>query len=329
MSLIEPKILSTRKNNKLKLFANKLFFLLFCNDHIKNDSLVIDSFGLPYEYKKRLQEHNCKMVLNHAGSVNAYAEYFMEKMKLRGGLESYLNHVKTYDHVLFQSNSQALELDSLLGSGDERTLVVRPSASENDIQACKSESNLLFKNNKVNITVVGSVQRRKGQDFLVPIAQKLDELNCEYVINVVGNVLEKDFYCQLLKAVTTNGLSEKIVFHGFQSDHLSYMNDSDIVLQVSREEGVSRILREAMALGKAIVSFRLGGTAELLEENFDCFLAEPEQVDEITNKLYQLINDGNKRLSLGRNARLNFEEKYSYASYSKEVNKLVRLMVGK
>ncbi|MCS0368518.1 glycosyltransferase, partial [Vibrio diabolicus] len=169
----------------------------------------------------------------------------------------------------------------------------------------------------------------KGQDYLIDIAEILNESECDYVINVVGNVLEQDFYDQLLKTIKEKELSQKIIFHGFQSDYLSYMNDSDIILQVSKEEGVSRILREAMALGKAIVSFRLDGTADLLEEDFDCLLAEPEQVKDITKKLYEVINDEAQRLSLGENARLNFDKKYSYVSYSKQVNEFVKSMLGK
>jgi glycosyltransferase involved in cell wall biosynthesis len=84
-----------------------------------------------------------------------------------------------------------------------------------------------------------------------------------------------------------------------------------------------------MALEKAIVSFRLDGTADLLEENFDCLLAEPEQVDDITNKLYQLIIDEALRLNLGKNALDNFEKKYSYANYSEQVNKFAQSILGK
>ncbi|HHF3027209.1 TPA: glycosyltransferase family 4 protein [Vibrio diabolicus] len=326
---ISNVLVDIKKVGKPKYFVNKIISFISKFGNIKSNSIVIDSFGLPDDYKQYLRTIGCKVVLNHAGSVKAYSQYFMGSNQNQNQLNAYLTHIKTYDRVLFQSPSQAEELDSLLGEGQERSILIRPSVSESDIKACQKHAKKLFKNNKTNITVVGSVQRRKGQDYLIDIAEILNESECDYVINVVGNVLEQDFYDQLLKTIKEKELSQKIIFHGFQSDYLSYMNDSDIILQVSKEEGVSRILREAMALGKAIVSFRLDGTADLLEEDFDCLLAEPEQVKDITKKLYEVINDEAQRLSLGENARLNFDKKYSYVSYSKQVNEFVKSMLGK
>ncbi|MFH0272492.1 glycosyltransferase family 4 protein [Vibrio jasicida] len=329
IDLIENKCLSKNKIGKPKYFLNRTISLISKNSEIINNSIVIDSFGLPDSYKKYLQTIGCKVVLNHAGSVKAYSQYFMGGNNKQDQLDGYLTHIKSYDRVLFQSPSQAKELDSLLGEGQERSILIRPSVSESDIESCKINKKALFDKTQVNITVVGSVQRRKGQNYLIDIAEILNESECDYAIHVVGNVLEQDFYDQLLRTISEKELSKKIIFHGFQSDYLSYMNESDIILQVSKEEGVSRILREAMALGKAIVSFRLDGTADLLEEDFDCLLAEPEQVRDITKKLYEVISSEAQRLSLGKNAQLNFDKKYSYVSYSKQVNKFVKTMLGK
>ncbi len=326
---ISNDIVDINKVGKPKYFVNKIFSFISNLDGVKSNSIVLDSFGLPDSYKQYLQTIGCKVVLNHAGSVKAYSQYFMGNNQNQDQLNAYLTHIKTYDRVLFQSPSQAEELDSLLGEGHKRSILIRPSVSESDITACQKNAKLLFKNNKINITVVGSVQRRKGQDYLIDIAEILNKNECDYAIHVVGNVLEQDFYDQLLKTISEKNLSQKIIFHGFQADYLSYMNDSDIILQVSKEEGVSRILREAMALGKTIVSFRLDGTADLLEEDFDCLLAEPEQVKDITQKLYKVINDEAQRLSLGENAQLNFDKKYSYVSYSKQVNEFLKSMFGK
>ncbi len=325
--LIPNPLVKSLNVSNAKYMVNKLFNCFVPDCRIEGGSIVIDSLGLPSWYIKELQSKGCKVILNHAGSVKAYVNYFMKTKP--GCLKSYLSHMKLYDRVLFQSQSQAFELDALLSKGEERSVLIRPSVSESDIRASKKESSSLFENNKVNITVVGSVQRRKGQNHLIEIAQSLSRKGCEYKIHVVGNILEQDFYDQLINSITVNGLSENIIFHGFQSSYLRYMNDSDIILQVSKEEGVSRILREAMALGKAIVSFRLDGTADLLEEDFDCMLAEPEQVDDIAKKLYELINNKAQRITLGKNAQFNFDEKYSYDSYSKQVNKLIGSMLGK
>ncbi|WP_311568595.1 glycosyltransferase family 4 protein [Photobacterium arenosum] len=326
---ISNTLMLERKIGRSKKTLNK-FFSAFNRPLIPKDSVIIDSFGIPFDYKRKLQKNGCKIVLNHAGSVKAYANYFMSNGYDGGNnIEKYIEHIKTYDRVLFQSESQANELDSLLGTGEKRSILIRPSVSKNDVADCINNAKNIFKNNKINITVVGSVQKRKGQDFLIDIVKNLDSKANDYVINVVGNVLEKEFYQGLLEEISNNSICEKIIFHGFQKDYLSYMNDSDIILQVSKEEGVSRILREAMALGKPIASFRLDGTSDLLEDGYDCLLAVPESVADITSKLQQLIDSEELRLSLGQRARLNFDRKYSYKSYSEQVKEFLNVMLGK
>ncbi|MCG6418312.1 glycosyltransferase, partial [Vibrio fluvialis] len=137
--------------------------------------------------------------------------------------------------------------------------------------------------------------------------------------NVIGNVLEYDFYENLINDIRNKKLEGKIVFYGFKKDYLNYMNDSDIILQVSKEEGVSRILREAMALGKPIVSFKLDGTADLLEDGIDSLLVNPGDIKGISLKLQLLLNDKFMRDTLGIKAKQNFDKKYSYKIYSEQV----------
>ncbi|ELY5265104.1 glycosyltransferase family 4 protein, partial [Vibrio cholerae] len=256
------------------------------------------------------------------------SQYFMdyESSDEKNVLEAYLEYIKSYDYVLFQSESQANELDNLLATSDTRTVLVRPSVSEKDINLCLEKDKIVLDRSKFNITVVGSVQKRKGQDLLIEIANILSNEPVDFVINVVGNVLEHDFYESIKRLVADNDLSDRVIFHGFQSDYLTYMNNSDIILQVSKEEGVSRILREAMALAKPIVSFRLDGTADLLSEDVDCLLAEPGSVKDISDKLVALIRSPELSISLGRNAKLNFDEKYGYRQYSKQVSELLSLL---
>ncbi|ELS8949599.1 glycosyltransferase family 4 protein [Vibrio fluvialis] len=313
---INNEVVSSSHKGKVKKVINK--FLSFpYKIGVPQKAVVIDSYGIPLDYKNKLQDNGCKVVLNHAGSVKAYANYFMTTESESDKLEEYKRYIQTYDFVLFQSQSQANELDSIIGR--KISLLIRPSVSDKDIVNCLNYPKNVLDKKKLNITVVGSVQKRKGQDVLIEIAQLLDSYNTEYVINVIGNVLEYDFYENLINDIRNKKLEGKIVFYGFKKDYLNYMNDSDIILQVSKEEGVSRILREAMALGKPIVSFKLDGTADLLEDGIDSLLVNPGDIKGISLKLQLLLNDKFMRDTLGIKAKQNFDKKYSYKIYSEQV----------
>lgn len=313
---INNEVVSSSHKGKVKKVINKFLSFPYKID-VPRKAVVIDSYGIPLDYKNKLQDNGCKVVLNHAGSVKAYANYFMTTKSESDKLEEYKRYIQTYDFVLFQSQSQANELDSIIGR--KISLLIRPSVSDKDIVNCLNYPKNVLDKKKLNITVVGSVQKRKGQDVLIEIAQLLDSYNTEYVINVIGNVLEYDFHENLINDIRNKKLEGKIVFYGFKKDYLNYMNDSDIILQVSKEEGVSRILREAMALGKPIVSFKLDGTADLLEDGIDSLLVNPGDIKGISLKLQLLLNDKFMRDTLGIKAKQNFDKKYSYKIYSEQV----------
>ncbi|EKO3992540.1 glycosyltransferase [Vibrio fluvialis] len=313
---INNEVVSSSHKGKVKKVINKFLSFPYKID-VPQKAVVIDSYGIPLDYKNKLQDNGCKVVLNHAGSVKAYANYFMATKSESDKLEEYKRYIQTYDFVLFQSQSQANELDSIIGR--KISLLIRPSVSDKDIVNCLNYPKNVLDKKKLNITVVGSVQKRKGQDVLIEIAQLLDSYNTEYVINVIGNVLEYDFHENLINDIRNKKLEGKIVFYGFKKDYLNYMNDSDIILQVSKEEGVSRILREAMALGKPIVSFKLDGTADLLEDGIDSLLVNPGDIKGISLKLQLLLNDKFMRDTLGIKAKQNFDKKYSYKIYSEQV----------
>jgi glycosyltransferase involved in cell wall biosynthesis len=74
-----------------------------------------------------------------------------------------------------------------------------------------------------------------------------------------------------------------------------------------RDVGVSELLGlvalEAMASGTPVVASRLGGLAEVVRHGVTGFLVEPGNVDELRERLDQLLRDRALAARLGRNAR--------------------------
>ena len=106
------------------------------------------------------------------------------------------------------------------------------------------------------------------------------------------------------------------------------MNSSDIILQLSEEEGVSRILREAMALGKPVVSFALDGTNDLLENGRDSLLSSYGDLDSVANNIFKLHQDKNIYKELSENIKKNFDKKYSKQQYQKKLQKIIQSIKG-
>ena len=106
---------------------------------------------------------------------------------------------------------------------------------------------------------------------------------------------------------------------GYQSKQnvLSLIQGSDLLIQPSLEEGMSSTLLEAMACGTCILASNIEGISEVIENNKNGVLTEPNSSDELSNKILDLLPNKEKRLRMA-NKGLEIVKKYDW----KQVGKL-------
>lgn len=327
INVLDHKIFNQKNKSKVKKYLNKaLNFISSSNSIDIKNSIVIDAIGLPFEFLQLLQDTNCKIILNHAGSANAYIKYFGLNGSKRTDLENakyeYLDMISKYNHILFQSATQAQTLNDLAKWDIDKTLVLKPSASEDDIVKVKGQESILD-NKDFNIVIVGSVQMRKGQHLLPTISKKLSTKSNNIKFHIVGNIVDEKYKNSIIHLSETLDQKNQVIFHGFKENYLDYMNSADIILQVSEEEGVSRILREAMALKKVIISFTLDGTNDLLDDGEDALLSDYGDIDQLTDNILKVYQDNSLYENLSSTALQNFENKYSMKEYKKQLKILI------
>ena len=307
---IKPHIIK----QKINFFVNKFKK----NIKIKN-SMIFDAIRLPKWYIEELKRYGNKIILNHAGSPNAFIKYFgmngKERTNYKKAKVDYLNFVGRYDFFWFQSPTQAEEFLKLTGFDRKRVIVLTPGVNEKDIENAK----YINLSNNFNIAIIGSVQKRKGQHLIVEIAKSLPDV----CFHVVGNIGDKLYYKNILQNLKKGNVNN-VKFYGFRRDYLNFIKSSDVILQLSEEEGVSRVLREAMALGKPIVSFALDGTKDLLENNKDSFLIEYGDIKAVKKSIIELKNDKNLREKISLNAKKNYLNKYSNKVYLKKLERVLK-----
>ena len=317
-----------QKQSLKKLVLNKLLGIttIFQPQHIQG-SIVIDAIGLPFNYINKLQNDGCKIVLNHAGSPNAFIKFFglngAKRENLKKATKEYLEMIRQYDYILFQSSTQAKKLCDLAKWHADKTLVLTPGVNEDGMNCIKKQGSM-FEEGDFNVVIVGSVQQRKGQHLLSQIAKKIIKDIANIKFHIVGNTIDEKYKERVEEDIRRENLKDVILFYGFKDDYLSYMSSADVILQVSEEEGVSRILREAMFLQKIIISFKLDGTNDLLEDGNDSLLCPYGDLHAIAkNILYAYRNqDACKKLSLRANE--NFLKKYSKKEYLKNLDSIIQ-----
>lgn len=302
IKFIDNRIIKERLKSRMRLLFTKLIFQKIKKDNFKSYEYVIDISVLDEMLVSEFRNGNTIFVKNHAGSVESFKKSFSNIEE--HSRKSYLNSFKNYDRILFQSKSQSLECLTEFKDLKGKPIVIEPSCEEeNVLKALFSKSPYQNESTKLTLVNVGSIQKRKGQILSVRLINELIKSGIDCILHLVGGISDNDYLNEIRKEAEIFGIKESLVVHGHKDNYLDFMAHSDIILQTSYSEGVSRILREAMLMEKPIATFSISGTKDLLDD--ECaILSEPFNEKVLSEKIEILIND-KKKLSAMKKAALN------------------------
>ncbi len=107
------------------------------------------------------------------------------------------------------------------------------------------------------------------------------------------------------------GLQDHALLLGEQSEVPALMEAADLVVLPSLREGLSNVVLEAMALGRAVLSTPVGGIPQAIDNGQHGVLVEPTDTDALARALLTLIDDPALRTRLGHAAQHKVLEQYS------------------
>ncbi|MCZ2844970.1 MAG: glycosyltransferase family 4 protein [Candidatus Bathyarchaeota archaeon] len=194
------------------------------------------------------------------------------------------------DHVLFRIT-------------DEDKFVVIPSGVKlnkfrelpfNEKQNLKKE--LGIPENSLIIGTVGRLEPVKGPEFLIKAAKHIISKYPDAFFIFTGN----GYLRQNLDRIASKlGLRENIIFMGWRDDAARIISAYDVFVLPSLNEGMGRVLVEAMALGKPIVASNIGGIPDLVIHGKNGFLVSPKNPKELAKYIQILLEDEKKREKMG------------------------------
>ena len=148
--------------------------------------------------------------------------------------------------------------------------------------------------------VVGTAGRLvpvKGPGFLLQaVGQVISEHPDTYLVFAGDGPLRKN----LAKDAVDRGLAKKIIFTGWRDDMARVLSVFDVFCLPSLNEGMGRVLVEAMALGKPVVASDAGGIPDLIIPGKNGILVPPQDPEELARQIRFLIENREEREKLGR-----------------------------
>lgn len=128
---------------------------------------------------------------------------------------------------------------------------------------------------------------------------------------------------KIRELITSLGLEDHIRLEGFVKDIPHLIRQVDLMIHCSPSEGTSNSVLEAMAGGKAIVASRIRSIAGTVHESNLDFLYTDGDVNELSEKIIQLLEDPGLAEKIGRANHGKALLEFSTESYFRSMDSLI------
>lgn len=151
-------------------------------------------------------------------------------------------------------------------------------------------------------TLVGSIGRFvdiKGYRYFIDAAAVIAKKRDDIYFVLAGDGPLREEYLEMLK---TNGLEHRFHLIGWQERAANVIKAMDIFVLSSLNEGMGRVIIEAMCLGKPVIATKVGGVPSVVSDDTG-ILIEPGSAEAIEGAISRLMEDPSRAREMGRRAR--------------------------
>ena len=183
------------------------------------------------------------------------------------------------------------------------------------------------KNNLPIILSVGRFDISKDYNTALLAVRKLVDKNLHFKYIIIG---WGDLEGSLRKKIISLKLQKHVELYVNPPDIENFFKEADIFLQTSIFEGLSNSIMEALNFCLPVVATDVGDNKYLIKDGKTGFLSHSGNADEISNYLYKLLENVDKRRQMGIAGRNLLEKEFSYSKFqAKYENFIESLTEGK
>lgn len=163
-------------------------------------------------------------------------------------------------------------------------------------------------NNGIHFLYLGRIMREKGMDELVSAMRRLKaEYGDAVQFDVVG--FFEDDYRETVEDLSRDGV---IHFHGFQENPEPFYEAAHCVVLPSWHEGMSNVLLEGAATGRALITTDVPGCREAVEEGENGFLTVVKDAESLYRAIKAfLMLEPKERSAMGLRGRKKMEREFN------------------
>ncbi len=235
--------------------------------------------------------------------VGNYIEFMFHKF-----LDIYRKNINTF---LFASNFMAKETEKYWGKETFKWDILKNPFNSNDfkISTIQEDYYLFF----------GRLSEEKGVDILIKAAAK----NKECKLKIIGDGPEKNRLIKLAKKLK----ADNVDFCGplWGNDLKEILSKSRFVVVPSLwHENFPYVILQSFALGKPVIGSSVGGIPELIQENYNGYLYENDDIIDLASKIKFLWENNSIAVKMGSNAKIFSDKNFNDENFYKNLIKIYK-----
>lgn len=182
--------------------------------------------------------------------------------------------------------------------------IAKPKNQEDD--NCKKTVSMLF---------MGRLYPEKGVDTIIDDMPMMPDVS----LTICGKG-EENYTALLHERAKKNGVDNRIEWIGFTPKVVEYISRADIGVIPSRwEEPCALVNFEFLAAGIPLVTSNTGGQPEIITDGVDGLLVAPDDPKALAAAVNSLVDNPDRRKTMGKAARETFMRRFTYDNFYKQV----------
>ncbi len=169
------------------------------------------------------------------------------------------------------------------------------------VDATELKKKLGIPNRALIIGSSGRLTAIKGYGYLIRAAKKIvsKQPDVHFIFLGDGELLN-----DLMITAKALGLEHHVHFLGWRKNVAKFMSLFDAFVLPSLNEGMGKVLVEAMALGKPIIASHVGGIIDLVTHTHNGILVPPADSDALEKGIQFLLDHPEERVRMGNEGRI-------------------------
>ncbi len=147
---------------------------------------------------------------------------------------------------------------------------------------------------------VGRLDPIKGTSYLIDAMSQVVQSHPKTQLLLVGDGSQRE---KLQKQCLGLGLQAHVKFTGFQKDPAPFIEMMDVFVLASLNEGMGRVILEAMVYGKPVIATKVGGIPELVGNGKNGFLVPPQDAHALSTAMMAMIEHRGLREEMAKQAK--------------------------